>query len=180
MSKAIKCVNQRFAVKNSGMSCLTSIFDLINLKIKILQVKKQYRDYGITKVAALFPNTGLWRLAATAANLETPCVCAWPSDLPKLYQSPPQRVWPLILQLEPSPFFWNSFWSACQTEVGALPWTNELLSARKLLNKLCGIWNLNYFRSVDNQWQIEASEVTISKLKPQVRMLYVIRYRGTV
>ena len=59
MSKAIKCVNQRFAVKNSGMSCLTSIFDLINLKIKILQVKKQYRDYGITKVAALFPNTGL-------------------------------------------------------------------------------------------------------------------------
>ena len=39
MSNAIKCVNQRFAVKNSGISCLTSVFDLINLKIKILQVK---------------------------------------------------------------------------------------------------------------------------------------------
>ena len=35
MSKAIICFNQRFVIKNSSsdVSCLTSIFDLSNLKI---------------------------------------------------------------------------------------------------------------------------------------------------
>ena len=32
MSNAIICVDQRFSVKNSGISCLFSKFDLLNLK----------------------------------------------------------------------------------------------------------------------------------------------------
>ena len=32
MSKAITCINKRFAVKNSGISCLALIFSLSNLR----------------------------------------------------------------------------------------------------------------------------------------------------
>ena len=36
---AIICSAQRFAVKNSGMSCMASIFDLSNAKTKFMPVK---------------------------------------------------------------------------------------------------------------------------------------------
>ena len=36
MSTAIRCINQRFAFKNSGISCLALIFNLSYLKMTIL------------------------------------------------------------------------------------------------------------------------------------------------
>ena len=46
--------------------------------------------------------------AATAADSETPCVCARPSDPAKLCLSAAPRAWPLILQSNPSIVFSNS------------------------------------------------------------------------
>ena len=40
MSNAIRCINQRFAFKNSGISCLALIFNLSNLRTTILHSKK--------------------------------------------------------------------------------------------------------------------------------------------
>ena len=42
-----------------------------------------------------------------AADLEA-CVCACPSDLPKLYWIAAQRAQPLILLSKPLIVFWNS------------------------------------------------------------------------
>ena len=39
MYNAIKCINQRFEFKNSGISCLALIFDLSNAITTILQAK---------------------------------------------------------------------------------------------------------------------------------------------
>ena len=44
MSNAIRCIDQRFAFKNSGISCLALIFNLRNLRMhskKQLPVAKQ-------------------------------------------------------------------------------------------------------------------------------------------
>ena len=46
--------------------------------------------------------------AATAADLETPCVCASPSDQPKVCRSTAPRALPLILQSKPLIVLWNS------------------------------------------------------------------------
>ena len=43
MYNAIICINQRFAVNNSGISCLALIFNLNNLRMTILQVKNWFR-----------------------------------------------------------------------------------------------------------------------------------------
>ena len=41
MSDVITCINERFAVKNSGILCRTLIFNLNNQKMTILQAKNQ-------------------------------------------------------------------------------------------------------------------------------------------
>ena len=43
MSNAIIGVNQRFAVKNSGISCLALIFNLRNQGMTILHAKNQFK-----------------------------------------------------------------------------------------------------------------------------------------
>ena len=40
MSNAIRCIDQRFAFKNSGISCLALIFNLNNPRTTILYAKK--------------------------------------------------------------------------------------------------------------------------------------------
>ena len=53
MSNAIKCINQRFVFKNSGISCLALIFNLNNLRMTILHAKKlllvakHYKQYTV-------------------------------------------------------------------------------------------------------------------------------------
>ena len=49
-----------------------------------------------------------------AADSETPCVCARPSDLRQPCRSAAPRAWPLILPSKPSITFWNSLWRDCQ------------------------------------------------------------------
>ena len=39
MSNAIKCIDQRFAFKNSGISCLALIFNLKNPRTTVLYAK---------------------------------------------------------------------------------------------------------------------------------------------
>ena len=58
MSNAIKCIDQRFAFKNSGISCLALIFNLSNLRTTILHSKKQLPVAKQVKLyAVLFPYT---------------------------------------------------------------------------------------------------------------------------
>ena len=40
MSNAIRCIDQRFAFKNSRISCLALIFNLNNLRTTVLYAKK--------------------------------------------------------------------------------------------------------------------------------------------
>ena len=40
MLNALTCINQRFVLKNSGISCLAMIFNLSNLRMTILDAKK--------------------------------------------------------------------------------------------------------------------------------------------
>ena len=40
MSNAIRCIDQRFAFKNSGILCLALIFNMSNLRTTILHSKK--------------------------------------------------------------------------------------------------------------------------------------------
>ena len=53
-------------------------------------------------------------VAATAANSETPCICARPSDPRKQCRRAAPWAWPLILPSKPSITFWNSLWINCQ------------------------------------------------------------------
>ena len=41
MSNAIRCIDHRFAFKNSGIACLALIFNLSYLRLTILHPKKQ-------------------------------------------------------------------------------------------------------------------------------------------
>ena len=114
---------------------------------------------SIARVVARFPQASLSRPAATAADLETPCVCARPSDPPKLCRSAAQRAWPLILQSKLRLSSGIAFGSDCQmTRRGlnldsnlnsaAWPMGCRVLSAQRLwnprikFNKLCGVWIL--------------------------------------
>ena len=52
--------------------------------------------------------------AETAADSETPCVCARRSDTRKQSRRAAPRAWPLILPSKPSITFWNSLRRDCQ------------------------------------------------------------------
>ena len=69
---------------------------------------------SIARVVACFPQASRSRPAATAADSETPCVCARPSDPRKQSWRVAPRAWPLILPSKPSIAFWNSLWRDCQ------------------------------------------------------------------
>ena len=43
MSKAIRCINQKFVFKNSGISCLALIFNLSNPRTTILFEKNRFK-----------------------------------------------------------------------------------------------------------------------------------------
>ena len=71
---------------------------------------------SIARVVACFPQASLSRPAATAADSETPCVCARPSDPRKQSRRAAPRAWPLILPSKPLIIFkfWNSLRRDCQ------------------------------------------------------------------
>ena len=115
----------------------------------------------------------------TAADLETCCVCARPSDPPKLCRSAGPRAWPLILQSKPSiidylleqPLEVISRWPA-----GARTWTQNwtllVLSVLKFLNNLCGVWI--FFASVeDAELRTEVSQYQPSSTRLLTRPVNV-------
>ena len=69
---------------------------------------------SIARVVACFPQASRSRPAATAADSETPCVCARPSDPRKQSRRAAPRAWLLILPSKPSITFWNSLRRDCQ------------------------------------------------------------------
>ena len=71
---------------------------------------------SIARVVACFPQASLSRPAATAADSETPCVCARPSDphWHKQNRRAAPRAWLLTLPSKPSINFWNSLRRDCQ------------------------------------------------------------------
>ena len=69
---------------------------------------------SIASAVACFPQASLSLPAATAADSETLCVCARPSDPRKQSWRAAPRAWPLILPFKPSITFWNSLRRDCQ------------------------------------------------------------------
>ena len=69
------------------------------------RTKSVYNTIHIARVVALFPQASLLRPEATAADSETFCVGASPSNHPKLCRSAAPRAWQLILQSKPSNCF---------------------------------------------------------------------------
>ena len=61
MSNAIRCIDQRFAFKNSGISCLALIFNLSNLRTTVLHSKKRLPVAKHVKLYNMFS----WRLTRT-------------------------------------------------------------------------------------------------------------------
>ena len=72
--------------------------------------------------------------AATAADSETPCVCARPSDPRKQSWRAAPRAWPLILPSKPSIAFWNSLRRDVRWPAAAWAWTQ--LELCRLTNEL--------------------------------------------
>ena len=54
MSNAIRCIDQRFAFKNSSISCLALIFNLNNLRTTILHSKKRLQVAKHFKICTVF------------------------------------------------------------------------------------------------------------------------------
>ena len=54
MLNVIRCKDQRFAFKNSGISCLVLIFNLSNLRTTILHSKKQLSVAKHVKLHTIF------------------------------------------------------------------------------------------------------------------------------
>ena len=69
---------------------------------------------SIARVVACFPQATSSLPTATAADSETPCVCARPSDPRKQSRRAAPRAWQLILPSKPLIAFWNSLWRDCQ------------------------------------------------------------------
>ena len=88
--------------------------------VRNLQSNKSFLTLKLSqyrKSDSTFPHASLSRPAATAANSEQRCVCARPSDPPKLRRSAAPRALSLILQSKSSIFLWNSLGSDCQSEM---------------------------------------------------------------
>ena len=69
---------------------------------------------SIARVVVCFLQASLSLPAATATNLETPCVCARLSYPRKQRRRTAQRAWQLILPSKPLITFWNSLQRDCQ------------------------------------------------------------------
>ena len=54
MSNAIRCINQRFAFKNSRISCLALIFNLKNLSTTVLYTQKNRLQVAKYEESLLF------------------------------------------------------------------------------------------------------------------------------
>ena len=54
MSNAIRCIDERFAFKNSGISFLALIFNLSNLRTTILHSKNQFQNGRYEKLYTVF------------------------------------------------------------------------------------------------------------------------------
>ena len=54
MSNVRRCIDQRYAFKNSGISCLALMFNLSNLRTTILHSKKQLPVAKHVKSYAIF------------------------------------------------------------------------------------------------------------------------------
>ena len=76
-------------------------------------------------MVAQFPQPSQSLPAATATYSETPCVCACPSDLPKLCRPGELPQEPLIFQSKLSIFSWNSLreWWSDRWPAGAWTWS---------------------------------------------------------
>ena len=114
MGKALVCNNFlpipskfSFHMKKKSESSLPGIY-------KALKPCWLLNWVSIARVVACFPQASRPRPAATAADSETPCVCARPSDPRKQSRRAAPRAWPLILPSKPSITFWNSLWRDCQ------------------------------------------------------------------
>ena len=112
---------------------------------------------SLARVVACFPKVSLSLPAAPAADSKTPCVCASPSDQPKLCWSAAPSAWPLILQSKSSIVFSNSLLEWLPDDQHGLKLglklelcllTNWLYkfylfwNPRIKFNKLCGVWIL--------------------------------------
>ena len=124
---------------------------------------------GIARVVAYFLQASRSRPAATAADSETPCVCARPSDPRKQSRRAAPRAWPLILPSKPSITFWNSLQRDCQMTLQGLKLglklelcrvTNELLTILRfyhLQNYSINYVEFEFFVSPQNLSQVEQS-----------------------
>ena len=90
----------RFVVSAQNLQGIEP-FWLLNL-VSVAKVAEHQSHIFQTWKASLLLRT------ATAADLESPCVCACPSLPSQLCRSAPPRVWPLILQSNLSIALWNS------------------------------------------------------------------------
>ena len=100
---------------------------------------------SIARVAALLPKASLSLPAATAANSKTPCVCTCHSNLARWSTG------------EGSSSDSNNF---CSLKTG--------LYAPKPQNKLCGVWILFKFRSVEDAKIETSAEFSSSSHRPHV------------
>ena len=93
------------SISNEKKSVVTAQY-LQSIKTFLTLELSRYRKSGSTFSSS--------EPAATAADSETPCVCARPSDPRKQSQRAAPRAWPLILPSKPSITFWNSLRRDCQ------------------------------------------------------------------
>ena len=84
---------------------------------------------SIARVIARFPKASQSLPAATAADSETPCVCARQSDPCKQSRRATPRAWQLILPSKSSITLWNSLQSYCQMTCRGLNLDSNLKSA---------------------------------------------------
>ena len=123
---------------------------------------------SISRVAARFPKVSKWHPVAIAADLETLCVYGGHPKLLSCAKVLPQEFCHWFCSENRWLSSGIAFLSDCHmtgraTQISPDQQILKGLSALKCLNKLCGIWILFWsFEEVE----IEASEVTISILKP--------------
>ena len=91
--------SNRHSISNEKQSVVTARY-LQSIKTFLTLELSRYRKSGSTFSSS--------EPAATAADSETPCVCARPSDPRQPCRRAAPRAWPLILPSIPLIVFWNS------------------------------------------------------------------------
>ena len=99
-------------------------------------------------MVACFPQASRSLPSATAAYLETPCVCAEQESSPKRQERCPKSpringCWQLVLPSKPSITFWNSLWRDCQMNC-----RDSYLDSN--LNCAAGLMSCKGFNSLQN------------------------------